>query len=405
MRLVEITRTKRPGGVRLTGTIEQHGEERAEVYFDYDAPESFVENIADAFAAAMLLPSMRLGEALEIDPPLSPQTCFNLPRIRDVFCTWWPHLSRSEIRTTAGSVGPPPAQVRAATFFSGGVDSFYSLLKHRRGAGGLPAPLTHVIFMRGIESRLHWAEGVKASEARVREIASATAVDTIVGESNIRTVLQRNAAFLGWETCYLGSALAAAALPLSADLAYVCIPAGDSYNNPIPWGTTALVDEMYSTERLRLIHDGAELTRSGKLAKILEWDRDLVLAHLRVCVDNRGGPFNCGKCYKCVRTAVALRILGAWADARTFPTKSTAHWERAMAQDHLTMIDDNLAFANERGADPEILAMLRRVSRSRRRRRAVVEFLSNSPLERLLPAARRVSAISSDRDVPRPPTE
>jgi hypothetical protein len=393
MRLLDVARATRPDGARLRGTIEtEGGRDRVELYFDYRAPEEFVGHSADAFAAAMLLPCMRVGEPLEVDPPLSSQMCFSLPRIRDVFHTWWPQFTRIEIRTTAGGVGSVAGRPRAATFFSGGVDSFYTLLKHRSGRGLLPAPLTHVIFMRGVENRLHRAKDVDASAARAREIATAIGVETIVGESNIRTVLQRNAAFLGWENYYLGSALAAVALPLSSGFACVCIPAGDSYNNPIPWGTTALVDEMFSTEHLRLIHDGAELTRSGKLAKILEWDRELVLAHLRVCLNNRGGAFNCGKCYKCVRTAVTLRILGAWADARTFPDKSTAHWEETMNRDYLTMTEDNLAFAIERGADAEILAMLRRIVRRRRRRHALAQFITNSPLERLLPLARRVSS-------------
>ena len=113
MRLLDVTCAPHARGVRLNGTIEKEGGKgRVEVYFDYDGPEPFVGKGADAFAAAMLLPSMRVGEALEIEPPISPQLRFNLPRIRDVFCTWWPDLRRIEIRSRAGSVGccaKPPA--------------------------------------------------------------------------------------------------------------------------------------------------------------------------------------------------------------------------------------------------------------------------------------------------------
>jgi hypothetical protein len=392
MRLLGVTRAARATGARLTGTIDKEREQRrVELYFDYEAPETFVGCDAGAFAAAMLLPCMRADEPLEIQAPLSPQTCFTLPRIRDIFHTWWPQFARSDIRVSARPAEGPAPQ-RIAAFFSAGVDSFYTLLKHRSGNGLVPAPLTHVVFMRGIETRLHRAQGVGDSEAQVRDIAAATGVDVIVGETNIRKVMQGPETFIHWETYYVGSALAAVALPLSPAFAYVCIPSGDSYNNPIPWGTTALVDEMYSTERLRIIHDGAELTRAGKLARILEWDRDLVLSRLRVCIDNRGGGFNCGRCYKCVRTAATLRVLGAWADARTFRDKSTDHWERMMAQDHLTMTEDNLALAMERGADREILAMLRRVVRMRRRKQAMLQWIGNSPFERWLPAARSLRA-------------
>lgn len=392
MRLLTVTGCSTSVGARLSGIVEKAAERRqVELYFHYHAPAEYVASGADAFAPAMLLPCMRAGEPLQIDARLSPQLCFNLPRIRDIFHTWWPQFARCEIQVTPGGVPAPPPP-RAATFFSAGVDSFYTLLKHRAGAGLLPAPLTHLIFVRGVENKLHSAVGVEMSERWVREIAAATGVEAIVGETNVRKMMQGKEAAPQWERYYLGSALAAAALPLSPALSFVCIPSGDSYNNLIAWGTTALADEMYSTEGLRVIHDGAELTRAGKLAKILEWDRDLVLRYLRVCLDNRGGAFNCGRCYKCVRTAVALRLLGAWEEARTFPLKDTSHWERTMQTDHLTMTEDNLALATERGGDVQLLAMLRRVVRRRRRRAAVAQLIADSPLEPWLPAIRRLSA-------------
>jgi hypothetical protein len=32
-------------------------------------------------------------------------------------------------------------------------------------------------------------------------------------------------------------------------------------------GITSLVDEMYSTERLRIVHDGGNVSRAAKVAK------------------------------------------------------------------------------------------------------------------------------------------
>jgi hypothetical protein len=400
LRLVTATHTHRPGAARLTGTIEKERTgERVEAYFHYQVPDAgFVEAAADPFAAAMLLPCMRAGEALEIVPPLSPQMCFSLPRIRDIFHTWWPHFTRSELRVTPRASVSPPASERAATFFSGGVDSFYTLLKHRCGAGTLAVPLTHVIFMRGIENKLQWTEGVEGSEAWVQEVAAATGVQCIVGESNIRMTLQGLEANLHWERHYHGSALAATGLALYPGLGYVCIPSAFTYNHLVAHGSTALVDEMYSTERLRLVHDGAEATRALKVAKIVEWDRDLVLSHLRVCLMNRGGAFNCGKCYKCVRTAVPLRVLGLWEAARTFPDKSMDHWEETIAQDHLALTEENLQFARERGGDRALISMLEGIVHRRRRRQTAVAFVQNSPpLDRLLPVIRRVNSYFARR--------
>ena len=87
-----------------------------------------------------------------------------------------------------------------------------------------------------------------------------------------------------WERHYHGSALAGLGLAMSGLLSHVCIPSAFSYNHMVAHGSTPLLDEMFSTDRVRIVHDGAEVTRARKVAKILEWQRSLVLAHLRVCV-------------------------------------------------------------------------------------------------------------------------
>jgi hypothetical protein len=389
MRLVDVEIRAHPTGARLTGTVER-GSSRFEVYFDYQFREAtLLDARADAFAAALLLPCMRAGESLEVIPPVSPLLSFSLPRIRDIFHAWWPQLSRIEILTTPGPVLSDPTQKHAATLFSGGVDSFYSLLKHRRSPGTLPELLTHIVYMRGVETRLELSDGLDETALWVQRIAQTTGVEVITGESNIRTSLQGPRGNLHWERHYHGSALAAVGLGLSRHLAYVCIPSAFSYNHLIAHGSTPLVDEMYSTERLRLLHDGAEVTRPEKVARILDWDRDLVLGHLRVCIMNRGGAFNCGKCYKCVRTAIALRVLGVWEQARTFPNKATDHWEHTIAGDHLVLTEENLKFAEEHGGDAALVSMLRAVVRRHRRRDGAVAFVENSPLHTLLPLARQ----------------
>lgn len=389
MRLLDVEVIARPDAVRLTGTMErERGAAPADVYFDYEVPEpSFVGAGAEALAAALLLPAMRAGETLEIVPPISPLLHFSLPRIRDIFRAWWKEFPHTQIRTTPAGADQPPRTNRMATFFSGGVDSFYSLLKHRHGADAATSPLTHVIFLRGVESRLELSQGVEASQSRAREIAAATKVQCITGQTNIRSALQGSEANLHWERRYHGSALAALALGLSPGFSHICIPSAFSYNHLVAHGSTALVDEMYSTERLRILHDGAEVTRPVKVARILEWNRELVLAHLRVCVMNSGGAYNCGRCYKCVRTAIPLRVLGAWDRAVTFPEKSIDHWERTIADDHLVLIEENLRFAREYGGDSKLIDMLTRLVRRRRRKEAALGLVNNSPLERLLPAA------------------
>ena len=137
---------------------------------------------------------------------------------------------------------------------------------------------------------------------------------------------------------------------------------------------------------MQVVHDGAELGRPDKLARILEWDRDLVLKHLRVCVMNFGGVYNCCECRKCVRTMVVLRALGLLEQAPTFPNKSTKHWAELVSLDSLPLVDENLAFVRARACDPALTALLERIVRRRRRKEGLRALLLNSPFHAALPA-------------------
>jgi hypothetical protein len=403
VRLLEVTVGLNGTTTRLSGRIEQKATgERVDAYVEYAADPGFVGNGPDAFAAAMLLPAMRAGEMLRIDPPISPRLCLMLPRIRDIFHTWWPNLARVDIDATPADVDRRTPPNRAATFFSGGVDSFYTLLKHLRGGGTLPAPMTHLIFVRGVETRLSFIRGADQTEAWVREVAATTGTSVIVGETNFRTALQRSEDYLHWERHYHGSALAAVALGLSPGLAFACIPSAFSYNHLVAHGSTPLVDEMFSTEQLQVVHDGSEVNRPAKVARIIEWDRTLVLNHLRVCIENRGGAKNCGRCKKCVRTAVPLRVLGVWEQADTFPDKRSDHWRGVMVGDHLVLTEENLKFARERDADPALIAMLRSAIRRKRRRERLKALFDNPPLDQLRPVVLRTRDYLSSRSRVRP---
>jgi hypothetical protein len=354
-----------------------------------------VSESSDPFAVAMLIPAMMRGEPLEITPPISRRLHFELPRIRDIFHAWHPESARCEIRTTTRTLDPVSQPSRAATFFSGGVDSLYTLLKYHTGPDRLPSPLTHVVFMRGLEKPLDFMRGVEGAQARVQRIADAVGVRVIVGESNLRTHFKAD-----WLHVYCGSGLAAAALSLGNGFTHVCIPAAFSYRSLHPTSTTPLVDERFSTEAVRIIHDGAELGRAEKIAQIVDWNQELVLQNLRVCVMNFGGAYNCCECRKCVRTMMALKVLGVFDRADTFPNKSMDHWEAVATFDDLLFLEENLELARTRGRDAEMTRLLERLTTRRRRKDAIHAFLLNSPLRsavRPIQACRRHYAALKQR--------
>ncbi len=397
MRLNNVVLRTDRDSVSLVGEVQSDRRpEPFELYFKFPIEYTdFVTVSADPFAVAMLAPAMVAGETLQIVPPVSPRLHFQLGRIRDIFHAWYPWLTRSEIEASPGAVDTRPVAHRAATFFSGGVDSFYTLLKVHRHEP-LPSPLTHMIFMRGLEKPLDFLRGVEESQRLVERIAESVGVRCMVGESNLRTYFDAD-----WLTLYSGSGLAAAALSLSGGFSHVCIASSYSYRDPVFLGSTPLVDERYSTERLQVVHDGADLSRPEKLARIIEWDKDLVLKYLRVCVMNYGGAYNCCECRKCVRTLVALRALGVLEEATTFPNKSTRHWAEQITTDSVAFVAENEAFVQAHNADPELTALLQKTVRRRRRKQTLRTLIEESPFHGLLPAIvgtrRRLRAIGKRR--------
>ena len=283
-------------------------------------------------------------------------------------------LKRSDIHVASVAAEPKLPANHAATFFSGGVDSFYTLLKHRR-EHLLPAPLTHVIFMRGIEKPLDFARGVEASEDAAEAIATTAGVRCISGKA----ISAHSSTRLAPPLC--GSALAATALSLAAGLDYVCIPSTYWYADFVPIGSTPLTDERFSNDRVRSRARRRRIAANGEDCEDCRSGYpELVLTHLRVCALNFGGPYNCGKCWKCVRTAIPLAYLGVFNRATTFPDKSTTHWESVLEMDSLPFVEENLRFARTHNTKPELTALLGRIVQRRTFRTSLRAAVENSYL-------------------------
>lgn len=373
MILESVRREVCEGSVSLKAHVKFHTASRLPIdlyYTFFGMEEEQIDDTADAFAAACLIKSMRINEPLEIASPISNRLHVMLPRIRDIYHSWWPALfKRIAIQTTPRSEQPAAPQKTTATFFSGGVDSFYSLLKHHEQGAAAGRPLSHLVFMRGVETPIEKTKGVEDSEEWVRRVAAELEVKAIFGITNVRTHVMSN-----WEKYDHGSALASIGLCLSPVIGHMCIPSAFSYAYQVPHGSTALVDEMFSSDRMFIFHDGSEVTRAEKVESIIRWNKDLGLRYLRVCLGNSGGAYNCGRCRKCVRTAIPLRALGVLSEAQTFMDKDDTHWEAFIAKDHMELLRENYAFVRRQGTDPALTKMLGQALRKQQFEIAVAQM-------------------------------
>jgi hypothetical protein len=279
---------------------------------------------------------------------------------------------------------PRPAN-RMGSFFSCGVDSFYTALNNLGDPKPGNPPLTHLLFMRGLETVPSEEQGVDESAALARSAAASLGLTLIEGESNLRSFFK-----VDWGP-WNGTGLAGTAHALGRGFSVFLIPAGTRYwTIGPPVGSHPLIDESCSSEWLRIHNDGAHWGRPHKVAAISS--NQVMLSHLRICTRNRGGGSNCGRCNKCLRTMVSLEAAGVLARARTLPTQLPPDWKRLYRPNNLPIIREIIAVARERGRPEAFTRHWMRMERSIRLRNGIREVAEASGLRHLLPAVRRTRA-------------
>lgn len=270
---------------------------------------SMLTDSADPFLALTLLPAMILDEPLYVDGAVSPTLLASSERLQQIYRRWV--TGARMIPVTARSIAPDTPLERkdgVGCFFSGGVDSFHTLLTHERS-------ITHLVLISGFDKGLRNPAVLEKTCIALREVAAAFGKQPVEVSTNIRHFTDPLASW----SFYHGGVLAAVALALSRGAGSFLVPSSYSYDQLHPWGSHPLLDPLWSLPGLQMVHDGCEFMRYEKISRIA--GEDLALRHLRVCWDTgQGSDFNCGKCEKCLRTMLSLYLNGALDRCPTFPT-------------------------------------------------------------------------------------
>lgn len=291
-------------GGHLIKFLVQFDDKQQEIYFRSENT-NLTPNI-EAIVAPMILPAMTTGRKILLDSVISQKFIDNLSVVQDIFHNWEPSSQKIEVR------GAKPVQAQAnntervGAFFTCGVDSFYTLLKHQD-------EITDLIYIHGYDIPLEKKYNLAQVSKRIHRVAAALGKNLIEIETNLEPFIGN---YSGWVNYNLGAALASAGHLLAPQIKRIYIPSTYCYQDLVPMGSHPLLDPLWSSESLEFIHDGLEATRVEKLRAIS--DHDVAMQNLRVCWENFNDAYNCCACGKCTRTMVALRIVGADKKCTTF---------------------------------------------------------------------------------------
>lgn len=267
----------------------------------YKVPSNYaVSQRADPFVAAALLPAMYKAESIELGSGLSISAKLrsNLYFLQEIYHSWNPILNLIEIKSECIHSDKTAINDGVVSFFSGGVDSMYTFLKHH-------AAITHVIYINGFDF---------FEEPSVCKVAIDRNSDFVRKFGKKLIAVNTNFYQFGYRYCFnrnlsQGSQLGSIAILLGFSNTY--IPSSFSYIQMYPLGSHPLTDPLWATESMEVIHDGCEANRAEKILRMR--DNKTAMSNLRVCFKDMNN--NCGICDKCIRTMIVINLLNIKTDS------------------------------------------------------------------------------------------
>lgn len=265
-----------------------------------------LDTTVDPVVPAALLPAMHRGEALRAAGDISPRLRVGADQFQRIPMSWDRHLFGEKALLRMARIEAAERRTvelgedgrGTACFFTAGADSFHSVITNRDRLDAL-------IHVRGFGTPPDGTPLSAMIEERLRDAARLLGLPLIEIATDLKHVGDVHE--VSWDV-YHGSALAAIGLLLSPHFSRILIPATDTYADLVPLGSHPLIDPLWSTERVEIVHDGADATRIDKLRTAAGHPAGRL--HLQVCWQHLNDEYNCGVCEKCVRTGVAIRLAG-----------------------------------------------------------------------------------------------
>lgn len=316
----------------------------------YRLPVSFgSDDFADPFLAAALPVAMIKGEniVMEDERPVSYKLLQGICRLQDIYSAWYSFLNKVEIKANVVSHHEKVSQPGLASFFSGGVDSLYTFYSRQND-------ITHLIFLGGIDMQLSNQALYSEVLQRNTEFSQRHNKKLVPLVTNLRQFCHPNS--LSWGSHYSGAGLSSIALLLG--FPYTLIPSSQAYTSLYPEGTSPVLDHLYSNEATTIYYDGG-LTRPEKIAYLGQYPESLEI--MRVCWQDNG--YNCGRCEKCLRTMLILKILDLRASTLPQMSDITMMKNWRIESDAQKMIFVNLVRAAKKSNHQDIYRYLLKIQR------------------------------------------
>lgn len=310
----ELTTQDEHHVARLTADVAYADGERGERYW-FEVPALYSDSLTHSgnpWLLALLPLAMRLGEPLEIDAPIDRVLLANARESVDIWRYWDPEIHKVTISAPLINADNH-TESGVAAFFSGGVDSFYTLLTHTTEEA--PYNIDDLLCIWGFDVPLDQVDAFAQMQKQLTHAAHQLAKNLIPIKTNLRETRVERASNNGFGPFYHGYALGAVALILERRYQYILVPSNGVGPEESPWGTHPLTVPLLSSNATRFVWDPISASRLEKLRLLAK--SKVAENTLHVCFKLKNDQ-NCGRCEKCYRTQLGLELLGARERFTTF---------------------------------------------------------------------------------------
>lgn len=327
---------------------------------------------ATGIANCLWLSAQYHGRSVQLDQPVCPLWHRNAMNASETVRRWWRF---PKVKTELDPVGDEfrtrstctqanrqtelstTLRARRGTglLFTGGVDSFFSLLQY-------PKPIDFLIYIADFDVPPQAETRISGFEAHLRTLCKERQIQPLVIRSNLR----QHPAFQGpsWQQSH-GAALIGSCHLLTETIDELVVSSSYSQHHPRAWGSHWELDPLWSSSQLHVVHFGDQFRRFDKLAKVVADDH--VQRFLRPCWENPNGRMNCTVCEKCIRTQICIASCGELKRFQVFDQKDSLEerirgLKKISNPDLLEIYEDFLKIDLE----PEVLESIAQlISRSR----------------------------------------
>ncbi|MBU1118735.1 hypothetical protein KKH43_02565 [Patescibacteria group bacterium] len=348
--------------IRLSSFIEIEKKPHLSKELWFTFPKEYEEHISlrsEGFAVALLLLAMYVGEDIKVKGNFSPRLLYGLKEYQKYFCFWYKNTV-SEVAIVSDALVESNRQENfVLSAFSGGIDSYYTLLSHLGDTVNPFDRITHCLYVHGFDIEINDTCGYDQMMRRFAPFFKEIGVQLIPVSTNIRNDFYGGE--LTWGDFAHGASLLSMPILFDGYFSRFYIPATHTYADSYPWGSNPLIDHYISTESLETFHDGIEVTRTEKTRKISE--RQETYERVRVCIKQpERDLMNCCRCRKCVRTMITLKLMGVLSEyKRSFPLplgRNVVRSAEVRNKNDLSFIKELLELAKEKSDNKAVLDLL-----------------------------------------------